>query len=57
MVDGHDILGGESYSDARYGADHLLSEEGIYLAPGQSTSIGFDQAFGNVSLDVPSHDH
>jgi hypothetical protein len=45
MPNGHDLLGEPSYSDMKYGADHLLSDEGIYLAPGQSTSIGFDQVF------------
>jgi hypothetical protein len=55
MVDGHDILGGTSYSEAKYGADHLLSDEGIYLAPGQSTSIGFDSAFP-ISPDAAAVD-
>lgn len=45
MPNGHDILGEPSYSNTKYGADHLLSDEGIYLAAGQNTSIGFDQAF------------
>jgi hypothetical protein len=32
-----------SYSNAKYGADHLLSDEGVSLGSRGSTTIGFDQ--------------